>query len=366
MQTIFYIILMAYAYQIIRYKIGWSLIKPSQKKTYSPSVSVIVALRNEEKNINNLLEFLKNQNYNDKVLEFILVNDHSSDNTLSLLHKSNIENLRIINLKDNEYGKKTAIIKAVNIANGEIILATDADCCFDINWVSSMVSYFQNPDVHLVSGPVIYHKKNSFFQKLQCLEFVSLVASAAGSVGINNAIFCNGANMAYRKKSFLKLNDFNESRSPSGDDVFLLHSIKSKNKKSIVFAKEKNAIVATDGQPSLSSFINQRKRWASKSTLYKDVASTYVSYLVFFTNLTFAFLSIMSFFSSNFLISFILFFIVKSIVDFLLLFPVLKFFKRIDLAKLIFPFELFYSFYIVVIACLSFYKSFEWKDRIYR
>ena len=58
-----------------------------------------------KKNINNLLEFLKNQNYNDKVLEFILVNDHSSDNTLSLLHKSNIENLRIINLKDNEYGK---------------------------------------------------------------------------------------------------------------------------------------------------------------------------------------------------------------------------------------------------------------------
>ena len=52
------------------------------------------------------------------------------------------------------------------------------------------------------------------------MEFVSLVASAAGSVGINNAIFCNGANMAYRKKSFLKLNDFNESRSPSGDDVF--------------------------------------------------------------------------------------------------------------------------------------------------
>ena len=209
MQTIFYIILIAYAYQIIRYKIGWSLIKPLEKKTYRPTVSVIVALRNEEKNINNLLEFLKNQNYNDKILEFILVNDHSSDNTLSLLHKSNIENLRIINLNDDEYGKKTAIMKAVNIANGEIILATDADCSFDINWVSSMISYFQNPDVHLVSGPVIYHKKNSFFQKIQCLEFVSLVASAAGSVGINNAIFCNGANMAYRKKSFLKLNDFN-------------------------------------------------------------------------------------------------------------------------------------------------------------
>ena len=125
-------------------------------------------------------------------------------------------------------------------------------------------------DVHLVSGPVIYHKKNSFFQKLQCLEFISLVASAAGSVGINNAIFCNGANMAYRKKSFLKLNDFNESLSLV-ETMFFYFIVLSLKIINLSFCKEKNAIAATDGQPSLSSFINQRKRWASKIHFIKTL-----------------------------------------------------------------------------------------------
>ena len=64
--------------------------------------------------------------------------------------------------------------------------------------------------------------------------------------------------------------------------------------------------------------------------------------------------------------NFLLFFGIKFIVDFLLIFPALKFFKRIDLAKLILPFELLYSYYIVIIVCLSFYNPFEWKGRVYR
>ncbi|MAW31410.1 MAG: hypothetical protein CMD15_05955 [Flavobacteriales bacterium] len=366
MQIIIYIILLAYSLLIIRYKIGWNLINSFKKITFTPSVSVVIALRNEEKNVNNLLKFLQAQNYCNNSIEFILVNDHSTDSTLSLLNNSKLNNLRVIDLNDNEHGKKTAIIKAVKLAKGEIILATDADCRFDMNWISSMVAYFENTEVHLVSGPVVYKKQTGIFHKLQSLEFISLVISGAGSIGINNAIFCNGANMAYRKKSFIDFNDFNESLSPSGDDVFLLHSIKSRNNKSIVFAKDNNAIVTTDGQPTLNSFVNQRKRWASKSTLYKDFATNYVSYLIFLTNLTFVFLSILSFFSWLFFMNFLLFFGIKFIVDFLLIFPALKFFKRIDLAKFILPFELLYSYYIVIIVCLSFYNPFEWKGRVYR
>ena len=49
-----------------------------------------------------------------------------------------------------------AITKAVNVANGEIILASDADCSFNTNWVSSMVAYFEHSETQLVSGPVVY------------------------------------------------------------------------------------------------------------------------------------------------------------------------------------------------------------------
>ena len=64
--------------------------------------------------------------------------------------------------------------------------------------------------------------------------------------------------MAYRKNVFLELNNYGENNIASGDDVFLLHSIKRKYNNSIVFVKDEDAIVTTDSVQYFSSFINQR------------------------------------------------------------------------------------------------------------
>jgi len=293
----------------------------------------------------------------------ILVNDHSTDNTLNILNSSQLDNLQVINMPNGEFGKKNAIKKAVELASGDIILASDADCSFNRNWLQTMANYFADENIKLVSGPVSYHKKNGVFQSLQTLEFASLIASGAGAIGAENPIFCNGANMAYRKDIFLEVNEFANDRSVSGDDVFLLHSVKAKYPNSVTFAKENSAIVMTDAVESLSGFINQRKRWTTKSSGYKDNASIYTSFLVLFTNLAFVFLFAMYFWNIEYFNLFILFYGVKFLVDLILLFPILKFFNRTDLVKWIFPFEIFYSFYIVLIVVLSFTKSFEWKGR---
>jgi cellulose synthase/poly-beta-1,6-N-acetylglucosamine synthase-like glycosyltransferase len=216
-----------------------------------------------------------------------------------------------------------------------------------------------------VSGPVAYHKQKGIFLSLQALEFSSLIGSGAGAIGVNNAIFCNGANMAYRKEIFLEVNEFSIDTAVSGDDVFLLHSVKAKYPNAIAFAKEQSAIVITDAVQTVSGFINQRKRWTAKSSSYKDNASIYTSFLVLFTNLAFVFLFVMHFWDFEYFNLFILFYGVKFLVDLILLFPILKFFNRIDLVKWIFPFEIFYSFYIVLIVVLSFTKSFEWKGRVH-
>ena len=90
--------------------------------------------------------------------------------------------------------------------------------------------------------------------------------------------------MAYRKDVFFEVNNFESDDITSGDDVFILHSVKSKYPNSITFSKDENAIVTTDSVQTLSSFINQRKRWTAKSSGYKDFASIYASYLVLFVN----------------------------------------------------------------------------------
>ncbi len=366
MQIGILIILFLYALLIIRYNLGWHKNKAKTNKDFTPEVSIVIAMRNEENEIERLLKNLQSQIYPSDKLEFILVNDHSTDNTLNILNLSQLDNLQVINMPHALFGKKNAIKKAVELASGDIILATDADCSFNQNWVHTMTSYFVDENIKLVSGPVAFYKQKGIFLRLQELEFSSLIGSAAGAIGINNAIFCNGANMAYRKEVFLELNNFTNDIVASGDDVFLLHRVKAKYSNAIAFAKQQNAIVNTVPVQTLHAFINQRKRWTAKSSEYKDFASIYTSFLVLFTNLALVFLFSMLFVSIQYLELFLLFFTLKFLLDLLLLAPVLKFFKRTDLVKWIFPFEIFYSIYIVVIVFLSFTKSFEWKGRMHK
>jgi len=366
MQIIVLFILFLYLLLILKYWIGWTKNKATGVSHFLPKVSVIIALRNEQEQVIHLLSELKKQIYPIDKLQFILVNDHSTDFTLQLLENSAFDNLRIVNMPEGIFGKKNAIARAMNEAKGEIILASDADCSFSPLWVHTMVAYFANKNIKLVSGPVSYHKQKGIFLGLQTLEFISLIGSGAGAIGLKNAIFCNGANMAYRKADFLELNNFENDNAVSGDDVFLLHSVKEKYKNAIAFAKDENAIVLTDAVQTIKGFINQRKRWTAKTSGYKDFASIYASFLVLFTNLSLVLLFMGYLYSDAYFQLFLFFYALKYAIDFLLLFPVLSFFKRKDLMKWILPFELFYAIYIVLIVILSFTKSFEWKGRIHK
>ena len=363
MQIGILIILFLYVLLVARYTLGWYKVKTITNKEFTPKVSIVIAMRNEENEVERLLQNLQSQIYPIDKLELILVNDHSTDNTLNILNSSQLDNLQVINMPNGEFGKKNAIKKAVELASGDIILASDADCSFNPKWGQTMANYFADENIKMVSGPVAYHKQKGIFLSLQALEFSSLIGSGAGAIGVNNAIFCNGANMAYRKEVFLEVNEFSIDTAVSGDDVSLLHSVKAKYSNAIAFAKQENAIVTTAAVQTLNGFINQRKRWTAKSSGYKDFASIYASFLVLFTNLFLVFLFAMHFVSIQYFELFLLFYALKLLVDLLLLAPVLKFFKRTDLIKWILPFEIFYSFYIVLIVIFSFTKKFEWKGR---
>ena len=365
MLLIIFLILLLYIFLIFRFFIGWSNINRSKEK-YFPQVSVVLALRNEESEVKRLINDLLAQNYPKEKIEFILVNDHSDDDTGHFLNKYGSSSIKIINMKTGEYGKKNAIKHAINRSKGDIIVATDADCSFSSNWITSIVSYFKNENIKLVSGPVMFYKKQGFFQYMQQLEFLSLIGSGAGSIGINNPIFCNGANMAYRKEIFLEMNDPSLVELASGDDVFLLHKTKEKYSNAIAFAKDEDSIVTTDSMNNFSDFINQRKRWTAKSTRYKDAKSIYTSYIVLLVNLSLIYLFFMSFFLQNYLSFLLIFYIIKFFVDTLFMSSVLRFFKETDLIKWIFPFELLYAIYVVLIVFLSFTSSFTWKNRVYK
>jgi len=342
-------IVLIYSYQIYRFSIGWYNIK-SYKSGVIQNVSIVIAFRNEEENIPFLLEDLSKQDYPSEYLELIFVDDFSNDNSFELLSQSDMP-LKL--LRSKHEGKKAAISCGINLAHNDIILTTDADCRLSSNWVNQMLAPFCDDSVHLVSGPVSYTNLSTMFDKFQAIEFISLIGAGAGSIGINKAFMCNGANMAFRKALFAET----KAHIASGDDVFLLHYIKQL-KGDIVFVKEKSAIVYTSPKSTLKAFINQRKRWAAKSSYYSDITAKWISILVFLMNI----ILIILLFTSKLNIFLVIFFI-KIIVDYLFVKSLSRFFSYQKYLSYYWLVAIIYPIYIVWVSLSSQFSSFEWKER---
>ena len=75
---------------------GWYSLKGSKNLNVDKytKVSIVVAVRNEEKNIAGLLESIEKQNYPKEKIEIIIVNDHSTDNTVGEIEKFIFETKR--------------------------------------------------------------------------------------------------------------------------------------------------------------------------------------------------------------------------------------------------------------------------------
>jgi cellulose synthase/poly-beta-1,6-N-acetylglucosamine synthase-like glycosyltransferase len=340
----------------------------SQEKSIAKNevpVTIIVAFRNEENNISNCIKCLADQIYNKELLEIILVDDHSVDdsyNTVNMTISKFSENIfRVISLKDRgiSASKKNAIEVAVTEAIGKLILTTDADCIMGRNWVQSVVDFYVTEKPKLILSPVKYRFTNSIFQKLQSLEFLSFIAAACGTSFFGKPILCNGANLAYEKQMFLDLAPYSDNKKyKSGDDIFLMQKVtKEYGGENIKFLKNQDSIVETFPEETLAGFLKQRVRWASKSKGYKDVFSVFSAYLIFAFN--FLLLATLAFgiFNRLCLQSVIICFIVKIAVDITLYFGITRFSSQSKLMWLYIPLQVLYPFYIVVTGLISAFKK---------
>ena len=172
------LILFLYCFLILLFTCGWYKNKRSKSTQRKKHISIIVAARNEEENIDTIIKNFNSQNYPKDKLELIIIDDHSTDMTSKKANKLKQNNIKVHLLPENLYGKKQAINFGLQYAEGDIILTTDADCNFESNWVNTMSSYFADKNVKLVAGPVSFSSDESFFQKFQLLEFCSLISVA--------------------------------------------------------------------------------------------------------------------------------------------------------------------------------------------
>lgn len=354
------LIVLLYVVLIGSFTIGWSRIKvfkPTISTNFTSfKITVIVAFRNEEQHLQQLINALKQQTFAD--FELILVNDHSSDASVSIVEAciADFNNLKLLHAKG--FGKKNALKEAVLQAKSEFILTTDADCIPENTWIETISNFQSEFPSDLLVCPVRLNDNNhsTVFSRLQQHEFASLVASGAGAVGIGKPILCNGANLAFTKKAWLESQSDLHSEIISGDDVFLLLSIK-KRKGIIRFVKSKQAFVNTTAVATLKGFVKQRQRWASKSSAYTDRDIILTAIVVFGVSLVQFCLLLLSFFAIKFLFTLIIVTFNKFIVDFVFLNKIKMLFLPTFSVKYVFLLSIIYPVYTVYVAISSFFSS---------
>jgi len=361
-EVVFLIAMCGYFLQTVWFIVGMQ--KQFRKKSIAelPTATIIVAARNEEGNLPACLVALNQLEYPEGKLEILLVDDKSTDKTGEIIaafisdkpkFKKIVTKKEIGHLK----GKTNAIANAIELATGEIILTTDADCIVSPTWAKTLTSYYTD-DVAIVNGFTMQDAKTQF-QGMQHLDFVYLLSVASGTINFDKPLSCIGNNMSFRKSVYDEVGGYENLPFSVTEDFNLLFAIHKLKKYKIIYPLDPNGLVTTQPCDTIKNLYRQKKRWAVgglKAPLrgFLIMSNAWVAHLA---------IILLPFFFTTAALSLFFF---KLVIDFLFLFFVLNTFKLTTTLKYFFSFEIYYILYVVLLpfAVLP-NRKVTWKGRKY-
>ena len=271
-ESILFFSALYYAGSLFYFIIGLSKEENSPNNIETPPVSVIIAVRNGEKNINRLLNSLKNQTYNGE-MEFIIVDDESTDRTVNIIQKFTQMDSRFkyLSSKGGDQKltyKKRALDSGIKNAQFEHLLFTDIDCIIQYLWVENMMLSFTDETDYLIGYSEAVDATTSA-SKFQKADFFMLLSAARGMANNKSAWACTGQNQGYRKSLYSAVGGFSQiTEQLQGDDsLFLLLCRKAKNI-NVNFANSPGSFVISRPELTWIAFLKQRIRWAGDSKVF--------------------------------------------------------------------------------------------------
>lgn len=251
-----------------------------------PMVSVVVAARNEAACIGDLLEDLCHQSWPAEKLEIIVVDDGSTDATAATVEEFADRGAQLLRLTSCPPGwspKKHALERAIELATGEIIATTDADCRVGSRWIEGLVAAYDD-DTGLVAGFSRIDPEatgRSWVAAWEGLDFLALLSAAAGTLNQGLPMSVTGQNLSYRRSAFYEVGGFTAVRHrPSGDDMLLMQLISGRTSWRCRFNLGPDSFVTTRACTRLRDLLSQRARWASNASARGFVPAAFLLYLV--------------------------------------------------------------------------------------
>lgn len=352
-----------YTIQILLFAIGVRNATYSSDPSSRPTVSIIIAARNEEKNLRACLESISQLTYPTERLEVVVVNDRSTDGTEEIIGEfaRRCSFIKLLNATEDVsgrlHGKTNAITQGIEHSNGEILLFTDADCVVQRSWVEETVKYYDQPSVGLVAGFTALRSR-TMFEALQALDWFVLFSIAAGTIRLRFPVTAVGNNLSVLRAAYDAVGGYRSIPFSVTEDYALFHAVTKKTNYDVRFPLDPRTLVFSLPCETWRELFNQKKRWftGGAGMDWKRIA-------MFALGFTFKALLGLTLAAGQFA-AFLAAFALKSATDAMVVAPALKAFKARRLFLYLLPFELYYTAYVLLFPPLVlFNRDVRWKDR---
>lgn len=220
-------------------------------------VSVVIAAYNEAKVIASTLRSILASDY-PGLLEIIVMDDGSSDNTLAIIQELAAQDSRIRPFTHTNRGKAHSLERALEIARHEWIVMLDADTQFQRDTIRHLVAPLAQPEVGAVCGHIRVGNLSSWIARFQSLEYICGFNLDRRAYDCWNAItVVPGATSAFRKSAIVKAGGIvADTLAEDTDLTFHLHRAGYQ----IRYAPQ--AVAYTEAPDTLRMLVRQRVRWA--------------------------------------------------------------------------------------------------------
>ncbi len=360
--------MLIYAATIKRMEKSWKALEEHFiPKDYQPhcSITVLIPFRNELGNLPNLISDLSAQTFAAENVEFIFINDHSTDGSESYL-KNKFENNSgyfIYSLTDT-WGKKSALQRGLKESKSKLIVTVDADVRLRKNWLMHIASFHFLQEPLMVVLPVTMRKQRNYFSKLIRMEWMSLMAITGGSIQRNKALMCNGANLCMEREALNEIGGFDLHKEiSSGDDMYALVAMKRFGPHCVKYIWSLEAAAEAVAPTAFNDFISQRVRWASKAWQAKDLHILSFGTLLLFTNFSLLFAAFMCFVFSKYLLLFFFLYGIKTTCDYALINSVAKKLNEKIVERDVLLLSLIYPIYVLILPIGGLFYRPNWKGR---
>lgn len=228
----------------------------------NPLITIIVPGKNEGQHIYKLVHGLHEQTYTN--LEFIVVDDGSTDNTYTICRNLKENGLIDMYLRNEERGgKASAANLALRYAHGKYIVHVDADTSFDRDAIEKIIiPFYLDENIGGVGGNVkVRNFDESIATSLQAIEYLQTISVGrvvTSFLGIYKII--SGAFGAFRKDVLVRLGGWDIGPGLDGDITVKIRKL------GYTIHFEPKAVGLTNAPTSFKALSKQRLRW-SKSLI---------------------------------------------------------------------------------------------------